>query len=94
MTTVATRTREISDKEGFDIIVTRKGRPVKPAKNGVLEGSYPFERKLSGTRTVNEWKKERFAKTYPGYSCDVLKGDGKSAVGQTNLQTVRATYEE
>jgi hypothetical protein len=94
MTTVATRAREISDKEGFDIIVTRKGRPVKPTKNGVLKGSYPFEKKLKGTKTVSDWKKERFAKTYPGYSCEVLKGDGKRATGQTSLQTVRESYEE
>ncbi|MDO8932343.1 MAG: hypothetical protein Q7U97_08125 [Rhodocyclaceae bacterium] len=94
MTTVATRVREIGDKEGFDIIVTHKGTPVNPAENGVLNGGYPFEKKLKGTKTVSDWKKERFETTYPGYSCDVLKGDGDVATGQTSLETVRASYEE
>jgi hypothetical protein len=94
MTTVATRAREISDKEGFDIIVTHKGKPVNPAKNGVLNGGYPFEKKLKGTKTVADWKKERFAKSYPGYSCDVLKSDGTKATGQTSLETIRGSYEE
>lgn len=95
MTTVATRVREIGDKEGFDIIVTTtKGKRVDPAKNGVLKGSYPFEKKLKGTKTVSDWARDRFEKTYPGYSCEVLKADGEVATGQTQLQTVRKTYEE
>jgi len=97
MTTVQTRTREIGDKEGFDIIVvtaTANGRRVDPAKNGVLNGGYPFEKKLKGTKTVSDWTKERFERTYPGYSCEVLKADGKVAPGNTKLETVRKTYEE
>lgn len=95
MTTVATRAREISDKEGFDIIVkNKKGRVVKPTKNGILNGSYRFEKKLKGTKTVQDWKKERFETTYPGYSCDVLKADGTTAAGNAKLETVRKTYEE
>jgi hypothetical protein len=43
-------------------------------------------------RTVNQWKKDRFERTYPKYSCRVLKGDGKVAKGNTLLGTVRKSY--
>lgn len=93
MTTVQTRVREIGDKEGFDIIVTKGGRAVQPTKNGLM-GKYDFDKKLKSSKTVNSWRKERFEKIYPGLSCDVLNGNGTKAAGQTKLQTVRRTYEE
>lgn len=63
--------REVPDREGFEIEVTRKGKPLKNLhKNGVL-GPYPFKRKLRDTKSVDEWKKERFEPTYPGLSCNV-----------------------
>jgi hypothetical protein len=93
MTMVVTRQREISDKEGFDIVVIRDGDPVEATENGLM-GRYDFEKKLKGSKTVNEWRKERFETSYPGLSCRVLNADGSEAVGQTKLETVRATYEE
>lgn len=94
MTTVQTRTREIGDKEDFDIIVTRKlsGKPVNPAENGLMR-KYPFDKKAKGTQTINDWKKKRFERKYPGLSCHVLNGDGTKAAPQTKLETVRASYE-
>jgi len=92
MATVATRVRIISDIEDFDIIVTKDGDRVDPAENGVL-GEYPFSKKLKHSKRVSEWR-ERFEKTYPGYSCDVLNADGSPAAAQTLLRTVRETYEE
>lgn len=56
MTTVATRARAIAALEGFDIIVTRKGKRVDPAKNGLLVGSYPFEKMLKHTKTAANFK--------------------------------------
>ena len=93
MTTVQARVREIFDREGFDIIVksNRTGKPVKVRKNGVL-GTYPFRRKASGNATVADWRRDRFEATYPGFTCDVLKEDGKLAHGRTSLQTVRDDY--
>ena len=94
MTTVATKVRHISDLEGFDIIATKENEPVDVKLNGVLKKKYPFEKMLKGAKRVSEWRAERFEKTYRGYSCDVLKGDGTIAANQTTLKTVRATYEE
>lgn len=94
MTTVATRARNIADIEGFDIQVTRNGNPIDPKENGVLNGPYGFEKKLKHTKTVSEWKQERFEKAYPGYSCNVLTAEGEVAAGNTLLRTVRESYEE
>ena len=92
MTTVLTRTNQIFAREGFSIVVKNKrtGKRIKPGKNGVL-GPYPYGRKLKDGATVAEWR-ARFEGKYPGYTCDVLKDDGKKASGQTLLGTVRATY--
>ena len=93
MTTVLTRTNQIFAREGFSIVVKRKktGKRIKLGKNGVL-GPYRFNRKLKNSATVAEWRSARFEDTYPSYTCDVLKADGKKASGQTLLETVRATY--
>ncbi len=90
MTTVQTRVREISNKEGFDIIVTRNGKPVKVTRNGVL-GPWPHRNKSKDTRTVTEFR-EKFSDAYPGHSCDVLDGNGAKAHGNMLLKQVRATY--
>ena len=93
MTTIQTRMRGIADLEEFDIIVTQNGNDVDPTLNGVL-GRYPFDRKLKHTKTVADYKRERFEATYPGYSCKVLLGDGTIVAPQTNLRTVRESYDE
>jgi hypothetical protein len=93
MTTVATRVRRIADLEEFDLVVTRDGQPVDVKQNGVMD-DYPYDRKMKHTKTVNDFKRERFAVQYPGLSCDVLLGDGNVAAPQTSLGTVRESYEE
>ena len=93
MTTVQTRTRRIADTEGFEITVRQNGRVVDPTENGVL-GPYPFQKALKHTKTVSDWKRDRFEASYPGYTCDVLLDDGSAASGQTSLRTVRESYEE
>ena len=93
MTTVLTRTNQIFAREGFSIIVKNKknGKRIKLGRNGILR-PYPYGRKLKNSATVAEWRSARFEDTYPGYTCDVLKADGKKASGQTLLVTLRATY--
>jgi hypothetical protein len=48
---------------------------------------------MKHTKTVNDFKRERFEEEYPGLSCDVLMGDGEIAASQANLRTVRESYE-
>jgi hypothetical protein len=92
MTTVATRTRNIADLEGFDIVIMQNGQPVSPKSNGGI-GRYPYENKAKHSMTVAEWR-TRFEREYPGYTCDVLLSDGNCATGQMKIRTVRETYEE
>jgi len=92
MTTVQTRARQIAEVEGFDVIVTQGGQVVDPTENGVL-GAYGYTKALKHTKTVADWKQERFEPQYPGYSCHVLKEDGTKAAGNTALRTVRESYE-
>lgn len=92
MTTVLTRTYQILARDGFGIVVKNKktGKRITLGRHGIL-GPYPFNRKLKDSATVAVWR-ARFEATYPGYTCDVLKADGKKVSGQTLLGTVRATY--
>ena len=92
MTTVATRTRQIGELEGFDIVVTQNGQPVDLKANGVL-GAYDFARAARDAWTVNRWRQDRFQAAYPGFSCDVLMDDGTPATGQMLLRTVRESYQ-
>ena len=91
MTTVQTRVREISNKEKFDLTATRNGKPIKLTRNGVLNKAWPHRNKTKETHTVTDFQ-EKFKKVYPGYSCDVLEGDGSKAHGNTKLRQVRGTY--
>lgn len=93
MTTVATRVRAIAELEGFDIIVKKNNKVVDPTLNGEL-GLYGYEKKLKHSKTVADWKRDRFSYVYHGYTCDVLLGNGSIASGQTTLRTVRESYED
>jgi hypothetical protein len=96
MVMLSTRINEIAKRERFLIEVYRKvgrttPRYVLGRTNGVL-GAYPFRKRLKDSKTVHDWKKERFEPKYPGYTCRVLKGNGKNAIGHTSLGTVRRSY--
>lgn len=93
MTTVQTRSRQIAEVEKFEIQVKKDGEPVDLKENGMM-GSYGWSKALKGTKTVSQWKNERFYNCYDGLECDVLYDDGSVAAGQTNLRTVRESYEE
>lgn len=88
MTTVQKRVREISNKEGFDLIATRNGKPINPTKNGVLKRAWPRRNKTPDTHSVTDFR-QKFEKVYPGYSCDVLNKGGGKAHGNTKLRQVR-----
>jgi len=93
MTTLATRMKELSEIEDFAVkFLDAKDCPVDVAANGLPR--YDFDRRSRGSMTVKEWKEIRFAKTYPGYGCEVLNGDGTAAHGNTKLDSVRSTYDE
>jgi hypothetical protein len=93
MTMILKRMDEIYQREGFMIEPrTSKGKPLKNLrKNGVLK-PYRFARMMKDGATVNDWIKDRFEKTNPGYTCKVLDANGNIIPGQAHLDTMRATY--
>ncbi|WP_346380801.1 hypothetical protein [Acidithiobacillus sp.] len=93
MTTLATRQREISDREGVDVIFKDKnGQVADPKTNGLPK--YPYDKAIKGSKTVNDLKNDRLRPNYTGYDFDVLKGDGTVAAPQTTMETVRESYQE
>jgi hypothetical protein len=92
MTAFATRIRNLSNLEGFDVqVFDLAGNAADLTVNG--QPAYPHERKAKGSTTVANWK-NRFDTTYPNYTVEVLAADGTIAHGNTKLESVRATYEE
>lgn len=94
MTTVQTRVRLISNKEGFEIVVKRNstGKQVNIRKNGVL-GPWSHSKKTKDNMTVAGFR-TKFEEAYPGYSCIVEKADGTAATGQLTLGSLRAGYDD
>jgi hypothetical protein len=69
---------------GADVRSDRKGLP-----------PWPYERAARDGWTIADWKRERFNLTYPGFSVDVLDGEGDViTAGQTHLETVRDSYDD
>lgn len=85
--------RALGDLEGFDVqVIDKNGAVVDPTQNGFAK--FDYDRRARGSITVNDWKANRFAKTYSGYDCRVLNADGTEAHGNTKLENVRSSYEE
>jgi hypothetical protein len=83
--------KKIWEVEGFAVnFLHRDGTNVHGAKAGIPQ--YDYERYARNDWTVNEWKKNRFNKCYPGFDVEVLDGEGNKVSGQTKLGTVRDSY--
>jgi hypothetical protein len=91
MTTVLTRISEIKNKEGFDVWnIRRNSRLVRVTRSGVLR-AWPHRNRTKDTHSVQEFR-DKFSAVNPGYTCDVLDGNGNVAHGNTKLKQVLATY--
>lgn len=84
--------KKIWDVEGFDVKIIYNGSDVRGNKNNFPQYRYLIAAKNS--MTVSTWKSKRFNAEYPGYQVDVLNSDSSSANGQTQLGTVRDTYND
>ncbi len=83
----------ISQIEGFRVAVQHlHGANVRSDRAGLP--TWPYERAAKDSWTVADWKRERFAATYPGFNVEVLDADGDPVPGQTRLESVRDTYVE
>ena len=97
MTKLATRINEITEVEGFRIILKNlDGNSISNDESGYPSYGKKFINKMKDNATVQEWKDSRFADVFAGFpvTCHVLKQDGTEAVGQTKLKTVRESYKK
>jgi hypothetical protein len=91
MTSVGRVERAIKRTEGFNVRIRHLAGPdVRSDRTGMPP--WPFERAAKDAWSVSDWKRRRFAPTYPGFMVDVLDAAREVAAGQTRLENVRATY--
>jgi hypothetical protein len=91
MTSVGRVERAIKRTEGFNVRIRHLiGPDVRSDRTGMPP--WPYERAAKDAWSVADWKRERFAPTYPGFMVDVLDASREAAAGQTRLENVRATY--
>lgn len=83
----------ISQIEDFRVTIRHLGgADVRSDRAGLP--AWPYERAAKDSWNVSDWRRERFAATYPGFIVEVLDGDGNVVPGQTKLETVRDSYTE
>ena len=83
--------KKIWDVEGFDVNMKHPdGSNVRSDRTNFPQ--FDKKRAAKNDMTVREWKDTRFGRQYPGYTVDVLDGDGEPVSGQTKLGTVRDSY--
>lgn len=71
----------IKHLDGADVRSDREGMP-----------PWPYDRAAKDAWTVADWRRERFARVYPGFEVDVLDRRHQPVAGQTRLGSVRTDY--
>ena len=89
MPLVRTVEKKIHDVEGLKVHFIHAGKNVR--SDADIPMQYAAKKMSKNSYTVN-YLKMKSQRQYPGYEFDVFKADGKKALGQTKLATVRDTY--
>lgn len=79
------------DVEGFDIQFCQNGKDVRSDRTGIPQ--YQYVRAAKDDMTVADWREVRFFPNYPGFTVEVLDGDGNFAHGAVKLGNLRDTYD-
>ena len=92
MATIRSIERQIYRVEGFRVRVLhgRDRRDVRGDKEGVP--GFTYERAMKNDATVVQWRRQRFARKYPGFNVEVLRADDLTAHGGMKLGTLRRGY--
>ena len=83
--------KKILDLEGFEIEFWQNGHNVPGNKDGLPQ--YQYMNMAKNDMTVQEWKRARFKKCFPGYDVEVLDGNGQPVHGATKLGNLRDGYQ-
>jgi len=82
---------QIFRTEGFHVRFRhRDGRDVRGDLD--IPRGYASQKAAAHNASVADWKRNRFEPEYPGFTCEVLDGNGRVVPGNTLLSTVRDTY--
>ena len=82
--------KRMLDIEGFDVQFCQNGKDVRSDRTGIPQ--YPYERAAKDEITVSDWRGTRFFPNYPGFTVEVLDGDGNFAHGGMKLGNLRDPY--
>ncbi len=82
MATIRSVEHQIHQLEGFRVRMLhgRDRRDVRSDKTNIP--GYGYQRQLTGSKTVKEWRDGRFRTRYPGFDVEVLDVDGNVSIGQ------------
>jgi hypothetical protein len=93
---VATIAAQIRHLEEFDVVFVRRSKRIRRKVRSDLQGlpnyNGRFQRRLSGTKSVADLKRIRFACYPKNIDIDVLDADGNIMLRHTRLSTIRRTY--
>jgi hypothetical protein len=54
--------------------------------------SYDFQRKSASNTSISEWLETRIKPLLEDSEIEIIKGDGSSPHGRTNIENVRSSY--
>jgi hypothetical protein len=80
--------RDIRALEGFAVAIRTNGA----TRRNLPE--YDYSRAARAAFTVADWKRARFEGNYPDVDIDVLRADGRVAIGAMTLARLRSEYED
>ncbi|WP_418599179.1 hypothetical protein [Phascolarctobacterium faecium] len=76
--------RQIFEKEEIKVVIR--------APRSQMFNSYDFQRKSASNTSISEWLETRIKPLLEDSEIEIIKGDGSSPHGRTNIENVRSSY--
>ena len=76
--------RQIFEKEEIKVVIR--------APRSQMFNSYDFQRKSASNTSISEWLETRIKPLLEDSEIEIIKGDGSSPHGRTNIENVRNIY--
>ena len=76
--------RQIFEKEEIKVVIR--------APRSQMFNSYDFQSKSASNTSISEWLETRIKPLLEDSEIEIIKGDGSSPHGRTNIENVRSSY--
>ena len=76
--------RQIFEKEEIKVVIR--------APRSQMFNSNDFQRKSASNTSISEWLETRIKPLLEDSEIEIIKGDGSSPHGRTNIENVRSSY--